>query len=408
LPLLQFQPPQEAAYRQSVAAGILQILRIGGLAGIIAIPAFVINDLLFDAEATGKTLPIRLIVAGLIGCALIGYLVPRVARSPRLIALITHGLFVSFSVGMVIIQARHTNGFLVNVPGFVQVMIFVPIVCFSFFQAFITTLNIAIIAVVGAHILGAAEVELKNVLNWMIGSGAFALGAAFVVDRARRRTFLLEKDLSEEKARSDALLLNVLPAGIADRLKNNEKRIADYCPNVTVLFADIAGFTAFSRKSKPAELVELLNDLFSMFDDLAQKHRVEKIKTIGDGYMVVAGLSNNRNAAQAAKAMADLSLDMRAAFNTFRLERTLELSLRIGLHSGPVIAGVIGTRKFSFDLWGDTVNVASRMEAACPKDKILITRQTRDLIGSAYRTASQGDIEVRGHEPREVFLLEGR
>jgi adenylate cyclase len=407
-PQLQFERLEEAHYRQSVAGSIVQILRIGGIAGVIAVPAFVTNDLMFDAEAVAKTLPVRLAVAVIIGSALIFFRLPRVTRSPHLIALITHGLFFSFSVAVVMIQARLTNGFLVNVPGYVQVMIFVPIVCFSFFQAFITTLTISITAIVGAQVLGATEVEVRNVVNWMIGSGAFALGAAFVVDRVRRRTYLLEKDLKEEKARSDALLLNVLPPRIAERLKNKEPLIADYCPNVTVLFADIVGFTAFSRNSGPTELVKLLNDLFSKFDDLVEKHRVEKIKTIGDGYMVVAGLTNYRNAAQAAKAMAELSLDMHFTFITFCMQRELNLSLRIGLHSGPVVAGVIGTRKFSFDLWGDTVNVASRIEAACPNGSILITRQTYDLIGPSFQATFLGNIEIRGHEAREAFLLNSR
>lgn len=407
LPQLQFEPLEEAGYRRSIAPSIVQILRIGGVAGIIAVPAFVLNDLMFDTEAVAKTLPIRVAVSGLITCALISFFSLRITRAPHLITLVTYGLFASFSIALVLIQARHTNGFLVDIPGYIQVMIFVPIVCFSFLQALITTLAISVIAIVGSQILGATEVEVKNALNWMIGSGAFALGAAFVVDRTRRRSYLLEKGLSEEKARSDALLLNILPPKIAERLKNQEPLIADYCPNVTVLFADIVGFTAFSRDAGPTELVELLNDLFSRFDDLVEKHRVEKIKTIGDGYMAVAGLAHHRNAEQAAIVMAKLSLDMHAAFTTFCKMRELDLSLRIGLHSGPVVAGVIGTRKFSFDLWGDTVNVASRIETACPNDQILITKQTRDLLGSAFQTTLLGDIEVRGHQTREVFILEG-
>jgi class 3 adenylate cyclase len=403
---LQFSPEQEAAYRKSVLAGILQVLRVGGIAGMIAIPSFVMNDIMFDPDAAERTLPIRIAIAAAIGCTLLVFQVRRFSESPRFVALNIYGLFIFFSFALVLIQDSHSNGFVVNVPGYIQVMVFIPLVAFSFLQAAGITISIVFIAVLGAHLSNATEIEAANQLNWLSGSAAFALGAAFVVDAARRRTFVLEQDLMYEKARSDELLLNVLPARIAERLKNKEPRISDYCPHATVLFADIAGFTKFSRKLEPGEVVDLLNDLFSRFDRLAEKHGVEKIKTIGDGYMCAAGLTDGADAEEAAQSVVSLALDMNKTFYEFQKTRAPDLGLRIGLHSGPVVAGVIGTGKFSFDLWGDTVNVSSRIEGACPLDCILMTKQTYDLIGDRYVATPKGDIEIIGHERREVFLLE--
>ena len=386
----------------------MQVTRIGLTVGMFAVPAFVMNDLLFDADALRATGPIRLAIMALMGIGILALSAPRIRRSPRAISAVIYTLYLMFSLGLAFLQAGHVNGFLVTVPGYVQVMIFIPVICFSLSQAVCIFATMFSVGVLGAMVAGASQVEVLNILNWLGGSSAFALGATYVVDALNRRAFVLEQDLSREKARSDELLLNILPSKIAQRLKNKEQRIADQCPCATVLFADIAGFTALSRNLAPGDLVDLLNDLFSRFDQLAEEYGVEKIKTIGDGYMAVAGLSQTRTADEAATAVADMALSMRGAFSEFRKERSLDLSLRIGLHSGPVVAGVIGVRKFAFDLWGDTVNVASRIEACSPPDEIQISGDTRDLIGDGFITASRGEVEIRGHEMREVFLLQGR
>lgn len=408
MPNLQFPPDQEAAYRKSVLQRIVMVSRFGLAVGMVSIPAFVANDLLFDPDALAKTFPIRLVLALLNALALIGLFTTRIRNSPALIRLIFVTLFPLYAFGLVLIQAGHANGFLVNVPGYVQVMVFIPIICFSFLQALGVICAMVVVSVVGSMWVGATHVELMNLLNWLLGSAAFALGAAFVIDRISRRSFLLEQDLARETARSDELLLNILPEKIAQRLKDKEPRIADYCPSATVLFADIAGFTTLSRGMEPGDLVDFLNDLFSRFDELAESHGVEKIKTIGDGYMAVAGLAQDRNAAQAAIAVAGLALDMRDAFAAFCAHRQVDLGLRIGIHSGPVVAGVIGARKFAFDLWGDTVNVASRIESSCPAGEIQITREMLDLITPTFSAKSRGQIEIRGHETREGYLLDGK
>lgn len=402
----QFPPKQETDYRLSLSRRIIRVLRIGLGVGIVAIPAFVVNDLLFDPDALRDTFPTRLLLALGMAAGIACLSLPRIAQSPNAIGRVVFSLYICFSIGMVAIQAGFTNGFLISVPGYIQVMTFLPIVSFSTRHALGIFCGMFAVAVCGALIAGATQTETWNMINWLAASGAFALGATYVVDKLNRRAFLLERELAEEKERSDELLLNVLPVKIAERLKNKEPRIADHCPCATVLFADIAGFTTLSRGLEPGDLVDLLNDLFSRFDALAEANGVEKIKTIGDGYMAVAGLSETRTPAQAAAAVADLALAMRAAFIEFRTARGVDLALRIGVHSGPVIAGVIGARKFAFDLWGDTVNIASRVESGCLPDQIQITRETLDLIGPAYAVTARGDVELRGHDTRALFLLD--
>lgn len=214
-----------------------------------------------------------------------------------------------------------------------------------------------------------------------------------------------EDALQVEFDRAEMLLLNILPSKIAARLKANEEPLADSHDSVSVLFADLAGFTDLSRKLSADELVNLLNDLFSRFDDLANKCGAEKIKTIGDAYMVATGLSGN--VADHAEKIADLALGMQRAFGEFRRDNKVDLKLRIGVHSGAVIAGVIGKQKFSYDLWGNTVNIASRMESEGVPDQIQISAETREMLPGRYRTSPHGEIQVKGHRPRATYLLEG-
>jgi class 3 adenylate cyclase len=200
-------------------------------------------------------------------------------------------------------------------------------------------------------------------------------------------------------------LLNILPVDIATRLKAQEEPLADTHESVSVLFADLAGFTDISRKMSAGELVNLLNDLFSRFDLLAEKHGAEKIKTIGDAYMVATGLKGS--VADHAENIADLALGMQKAFGEFRRDNNVDLKLRIGVHSGAVIAGVIGKQKFSYDLWGNTVNVASRMESEGIADQIQISAETWQLLSDRYQSTPRGEIQIKGHRPRATYLLEG-
>ena len=210
----------------------------------------------------------------------------------------------------------------------------------------------------------------------------------------------------EAFARSEGLLLNVLPASIADRLKRSPGVIAEGHEQVTVLFADIVDFTPFAERTAPERVVGVLDEVFSAFDALAERHGVEKIKTAGDAYMAASGLPVARP--DHAEAMADMALDVRDAFAGLCVSLGLDLAIRIGLASGPVVAGVIGRHKFTYDLWGETVNTASRMESHGVPGRIQVTEATFERLRAAYELEERGEIEVKGAGRRRTWFLEGR
>jgi class 3 adenylate cyclase len=233
-------------------------------------------------------------------------------------------------------------------------------------------------------------------------SNAAMFAAVLVLGEAVRRG----RALQLEQERSERLLLNVLPAPIAARLKAGEAVIADAFPEVTVLFADIVDFTRRSRHSSPAQVVAALNELFSAFDRLAQRQGLEKIKTIGDAYMVAGGLPTPRP--DHAEAIAEMALAMREEVARRTDPSGQPLAVRIGIDTGPVEAGVIGTSKFSYDLWGDTVNTASRMESHGTAGCIQVTERTYQRLRDGYRFQRRGPIQVRGMGEMVTYFLVGR
>jgi len=212
--------------------------------------------------------------------------------------------------------------------------------------------------------------------------------------------------LDREKAKSEGLLLNILPHSIAEKLKNNQATIAQSFESVTVMFADLSGFTEYSQHIHPQSLLTLLDEIFSAFDHLASDHSVEKIKTIGDAYMAASGVPEI--SVNHAEAMADMTLEMIDVFERIREKHNFSLRVRIGMHSGSVVAGVIGKHKFSYDLWGDTVNIASRMESHGEASRIHVSQTTRDLLQSSFRFEERGEITIKGKGVMRTYFLLGR
>ena len=220
----------------------------------------------------------------------------------------------------------------------------------------------------------------------------------------RERDYLRMVEL--ERRRAEMLLYDVLPAEIAARMKHGEQLIADTHKEVTVIFADLVGFTSYADGRAPAEVVRMLDTLFSRFDDLAASFSIEKIKTIGDGYMAAAGLPTAT--ADHAEAAADFALAMREVVRDTIAEDGTRFSMRIGMASGPVIAGVIGQRRHVYDLWGDTVNLASRMESTALGDAIQVTAHTAGLLSRHFNLEERGLIDIKGKSAQLTSTVIGR
>ena len=227
-------------------------------------------------------------------------------------------------------------------------------------------------------------------------SGAFNEMAG----RIEEKSIAIERKNKE----NEALLLNILPGAIADRLRGGEQGIADQFAEVSVLFADIVGFTSLAGSIPAGEVVDFLNGLFTRFDSAAQHLQIEKIKTIGDAYMAVCGLpAANKNHAQR---MVQMAVSMIHIAREYGKDRGIKLQLRIGVNSGPVVAGVIGQNKFIYDLWGDTVNLASRMESLGVPDSIQVTRVVYEELKDQFPFKPRGEIEVRGKGKIETWTLD--
>ncbi len=253
------------------------------------------------------------------------------------------------------------------------------------------------------------SILLIFVMNFVgISSMIFASTYFFVRARDTAQAKLEEehKLLQTEQEKSERLLLNVLPKSIADRLKSSSTTIADGYPAVTVIFADIVNFTTFSATVSPGELVHMLNDIFSRFDKLAEQFGLEKIKTIGDAYMVVSGLPEQRP--DHPEAAAEMALAMLREMDDFGKKAAIPLTMRIGMNTGPVVAGVIGARKFIYDLWGDTVNTASRMESHGAPGAIQVTDSTYAHLSARYEFQQPRIINVKGKGEMRTYMLVGR
>lgn len=206
-----------------------------------------------------------------------------------------------------------------------------------------------------------------------------------------------------ERAKAESLLANVLPGAIVERLHAGATAIADYHTHATVLFADIVGFTAMAAQVPASEVVAFLDRVFTCFDALADKHGLEKIKTIGDAYMVAGGLSSARG--DQTEAVAAMALEMQTVIAEFRRPDGMPVVLRVGIHTGPLVAGVIGTRRLLYDLWGDTVNLASRMESHGDPGRIQVSTTTREALAGSYEFSSPREIEIKGKGLATTYFL---
>jgi adenylate cyclase len=222
--------------------------------------------------------------------------------------------------------------------------------------------------------------------------------------RDREKKFIA--DLEQEKQRSETLLLNILPQKIVTRMRNGEMVIADRVTETTILFCDLVGFTTISQELPPERVIDFLGKIFAAFDHLAAAQGVEKIKTIGDAYMAAAGIPEAQS--DHALRIAMLAVRMLEAVNDIARQTDIELKARIGIHTGPIVAGVIGTHKFAYDIWGDTVNTASRMESHSLPGRIQVSATTRSMLGDRFDFEPRGTIEIKGKGAMETYFMNAR
>jgi class 3 adenylate cyclase len=401
--LKKFEPEVERHYIREQLDRVVVFGRVGTIVAILSYVGYAGWDLLIDPDALSRTWPIRVVAIAYFALSFwLTFWKPVSSSSQAWIAFVFTN-YLAVAVAFAWILALMPGSFTAGVPGFLLGMILTPVVIVQFRQSLLLLLPLFVVPILIMYWNGGTSFEIANAAAWLGGGVLYVMGFAYVIQVINRRTFGLEQSLEVEKQRSETLLLNILPERIANRLKSSEAIIADNFPAATVLFGDIVGFTELAARLSPSEIVTLLNDLFSRFDRLAERHGVEKIKTIGDGYMVAAGVPTSRP--DHAEAIAKLALDMRDAFLDFRRENGLDIGFRIGAHSGSVVAGVIGARKFAYDLWGDTVNVASRMESQGLPNEIQISAVTRALLPAVYRVEERGALKIEGHKAEMAYLL---
>ncbi len=320
-----------------------------------------------------------------------------------------------------------------------SLFLFVPFVMQWAIGDFVSSSGVmlwAVLAPIGALIFHGEKESLPWIVAYLIFTGVSgALDYYLLVDRHLKlplqivavffvlnfaaistiiyylvRHFIREKAssrlaLEAEQGRSEKLLLNILPAPIAERLKRDERTIADGYADVSVLFADLVNFTKLSEEMSPNQIVALLNQIFSAFDELAEKHGLEKIKTIGDAYMVAGGL-NQRSSHDYVAAMVEMANDMHAAITELTPRGREALALRVGIATGPAVAGVIGTKKFIYDLWGDTVNIASRIHGEAAINSTLVDTTTYKRLYTRFSFSEPRRVSLKGKGELQVYELQ--
>ncbi|HEX8416211.1 MAG TPA: adenylate/guanylate cyclase domain-containing protein [Methylobacterium sp.] len=310
------------------------------------------------------------------------------------------------SIGLSIICVVLTNGFDFGAPGLIVIILFV----FSLLQMRILYLLAFCLLSWGSFALCELLFSTGRpglfLLNSMCIGAAVSLGlfSAVMRERAARLQFRTERQLRTSRQRVEDLLHSMLPEEIVRRIQAGETVIADAHGEVSIVFADLVGFTELSRRMSPRQIIEILNRLFSSFDAEAERHGIDRIKTIGDAYMAVGGLGSG--SANHAEDAANFALALQGCVSQLSKDLDVPISIRVGLHVGPVVAGVIGTKRPAFDCWGEAVNVASRLESTATPGGVLISESAYWRLRERFAIRSLTDVALKGIGPTKVFLLE--
>lgn len=401
----------ESAFRDDYFHHQLSNLRFGFLAGIlmwvlwgIVVEGYLLvrADQTFDLAARyGVFIPLLLVGLGLTFTRMFERFWEWVAAG---IVILTILIWVYYNAQVLTMPADYGYVGLILITAFSYTLL-------RFRFVLVVPITVVGIAAYVPYAVGAVHIfGVKTALAtlFLLSFGVLGCVAAYRLERFTRLLFLRERQLSQERERSDRLLLNILPQEIIDRLKaeSDGGHVAEALDEVSVLFADAVGSTEQAAKSSPEDFAETLDQLFGRFDDVADRFGLEKIKTVGDAYMAVAGAPvPMRNHAEAA---ADAALDVLRESRRVRWPSGEPVVVRVGVATGPATAGVIGQRRFAYDLWGDTVNLASRLEANCEPDRILVSESVAVRLEDRYKFGERRTVDLKGKGPTAVRFLFGR
>jgi len=395
---LDLSPELEAEYQRSILDTKVWLCRFGAMLGLLLNVIYTVWDwLVFETAFAQVTLIRQTYASGFLVFAIcLTYLPAMRTRVNELMALAAIGYAAFFAFINTLEQTPYIfigNGAIIS---------FFPFLFMAGSLRWMIVASLATSAVLLGIIAAGRGIDRNFVLLVLLDVGMTMMGTWFAVllEALRRREFLANRDLAEQRQRFRELLVRILPETIADRLQEGEG-VADKHPQVVVMFADIVGFTAISSRTDPERVVVWLNELFGAFDAICDRHKLEKIKTIGDAYMAAQGLAENAG---------DCEQCVRAAVDMIKVAQSMPApdgtptQIRIGVNLGPCHAGIIGERRFLYDLWGDTVNVASRMEAAGVPNAILVTDEVRAELAH-YEFQPLGKKEIKGRGLMNTWLL---
>jgi adenylate cyclase len=364
--------------------------------------AFFVWDRMIDPLHAELTHGVRAALAMVIFSVAVGLFSERLQRHLELIQTLMLSMA---TIGLAAIYSILDNGFAYGGVGVVLVVLFNLAMLRTRLPYFAAFCAISWTSYVLAQVLtGHTNLWLVVTNNMVIGSAVFiSLFSVTVRERDMRKQFLLERELVASRQLVEEMIYSMLPSQIVKRMTAGETVIADSYGEVSIVFADLVAFTELTRQVSPGHLVEILNKLFSRFDDLAATHRIEKIKTIGDAYMAVSGM--DKGDAQHAERAVEFAFGMLRSVDELSRETGIALTIRVGLHVGPIIAGVIGSRKPAFDCWGDSVNIASRLESSGLAGGIQISEAARWRLKGKYHIVENIAIDIKGIGQTKTYTI---
>lgn len=399
---------QERAFADRYVRLSLLNIQIYALLGGVCFYSFHLLDQLIDPVNAPIAHSIRLWVLIPIGLVLSAFLLTPLGK--RWIEIVVIGGGMVGIGGLSYVYAVLDNGYLHFPLGITLVVLGSTIMFPIRFIFLLIMFPSTILTVTAAHFLWSKEPGSWMIVNIItcLTATSFAALAGFSRERAARKQFLTELDLTASRERVEQLLHSMLPRDVANRIQAGETAIADSHSEVCIIFADLSGFTELARRISPPHLVKMLNNLFSVFDLEAERLGVERIKTIGDAYMAISGLTQCPTGTNYIDNAAEFAFAIQRVVQRFIVNSGYPINVRIGIHVGPVVAGVIGVTRPAFDVWGESVNFASRLEGKAEPGTILISENAHWRLRLAYKTEIQGEIDLKGFGASKAYRLIGR